>query len=188
MSQDFEIISLDHPVYYERMDAIDQIDDFKTLEEIFITDEYPPVRMRAYDRLMELFEGSNKLNKLLTLWNKLSNFIGWIPFSKSKLAKNNNIEYMIRSIIKKYDQYGYAQNSLIITDTIDVLIIPLLWNGEHNSRWTQYGNQYQYDMVIKILVKRDGILDYKYYNRRVWTSRTDTPEFFYDKIAFKRFF
>ena len=199
-SQDFEIISTEHPDYLKRMEAIDSIIDFKTLEEIFITDEYITVRAKALDRLTELYENRNKYKKMLKLSHEILSFTGWIHFTIENLSRVNNIEKTIRYIL---EQRGYPfknfwnrwymtkRRNTIFQSVIDVMILPIKSDDYYSRdgieiRYTDYGIQYHYEMVIKILKENeDHELEYEYVFIRAWNTHLDVHERLYEKINYK---
>lgn len=199
--QDSEIIAMDHPDYIERMNAIDDITDFKILEEIFITDDYITVRVKALDRINELFGNKNKFKKMLNLWHEIDGFRDWIHFGIEQLGKGNNIEKTIRFILEQRGYpfqefwkkwYVYKTRNRIFQSIVDVIIKPIKSDDKYDSRdgievrWTDYGIQYHHEMVIKILQENeDQELYYEYIYIRCWNSHPDVHERFYNKINYK---
>ena len=198
-NQDFEIIAIDHPDYLERMDAIDNITDFKTLEESFITDEYITVRMKAYDRLTELYHNTNKYKRIVKKWKELSDFLGWIHFTIDELRQNNNIEKTIRFILERrgypfedfwHRWYCSKKRNQIFQKVVDVALQPIMYYNHYNSkietdkRYTRYGIQYHYEMVIKILVEKNKELFHDYVFIRAWNSHKGVHKQFYKKINY----
>jgi len=190
-TQDFEIISLDHPDYLERMDAIDHISDFKILEEIVVTDEYLTVRMKAFDKITELYGSRNKYEKMLKLLKEID-FLEWIPFQINELKRNNGIELTIRRVVRQYDRYTdnrlYTLHNIII-GSVNVMILPhyieSYIDGKRirNNRHTQYGMQYQYEMVVRVLLEREnGELYYEYVYAKCFNAHENTHIRFYNKI------
>ena len=206
-NQDFEIISLDHPDYIERMNAIDNITDFKILEKIFITDEYITVKMKALDRLTELFYKTNKYKKMIKLWKDVSGFLSWIHFIIDDLHNNNNIEKTIKWILEERGYpfkdfwnrwYCPTKRNQIFQKVVDVMLLPIKINDNCYSyygkdketgievRWTKYGPQYHYEMVIKILVENDNKLSHEYIYIRCWNANKNTHEMLENKINYKK--
>jgi len=197
--QHFEIVAIEHPNYIERMNALDHITTFETLEESFITDEYITVRMKSFDRLTELFSNTEKYKKMMKLWNEMNDFLGWIHFTISELRSNNNIEKTIRYILERrgypfkdfwYRYYISKTKNQIFQKVVDVALSPITIYNEYNSefmietRWTQYGLQYHYEMVIKILVEKKNELFSEYIYIRTWSSQPDMNKKFYEKINY----
>jgi len=193
-NQDFEIISLNDEDYRERMNAIDHISDRKVLEEIFTTEEYLTVRMKAYDRLVELFgEENKKVQKMLEMWKTISNEdIFWIPLIIRDLRSNNNIEKNIKYLLDR--TYGYPfddfwcrwhtekRSNKIISKVVDVCLNSIKWEDgkiEYRTRSDGFGHyftQYHYEMVIKILQEKDGKLVHDYVYVRCWNAHEDTNQ------------
>lgn len=197
--QDFEIISLEHPDYVKRMKAIDFIDDFKTLENIFISDEYITVRSKALDRLTELYEHTNKFKKMIKLWkNTNGEFQGWIPFIISELKLNDNIGRTIFWITMKYnkriynDQSYYDNNKKLVSRIVDVILQPLhddkyQFEKDRSIRWTEYGKQYGYEGIIKVLYEdiETKKLYYDYHYTRIWNTHPDAHLKYYNKLVYQ---
>lgn len=237
-NQDFEIIALQHPDYIERMKAIDEITDFSTLEQIFVSDEYVTVRAKSFDKLTELYSDTSKYKKMIKGWHEISGFVPWIHFMIEKLRRNNNIEKTISYILEK--NYGYWNNEMldlletikkdklfkkeyryhryikesrnkIFQKVVDVMLLPikpvikddyiltwdksLYWNGSTmiqkstgiETRRTDYGIQYHYEMVIKILQeKENNQLDYDYVYIKAWNSHFDTHERLFNEINYTK--
>lgn len=205
--QDFEIIATEHPDYIERMEAIDSITDFKILEEIFITDEYITVRCKALDRLTELYEYKTKFKEMLNLWHEIDGFKDWIHFTIENLGKGNNIEKTIRYILR---QRGYPfedfwniwypvskTRNKIFQKVIDVILKPIIPSKDSTYyyytdketgieiRSTDYGIQYHYEMVIKILQENDEHeLYHEYVYIKCWNTHNNVHERFYKKINY----
>ena len=201
-NQDFEIIAIDHPDYIERIDAIDKITDFKTLEESFITDEYITVRMKAFDRLTELYHNTNRYRRMIKNWKDVSDFLGWIHFTIDELRQNNNIEKTIRFILERRGYpfegfwnrwYASKRKNQIFQKVVDVSLLPIIYYNHYNpskkeieTRWTKYGPQYHYEMVIKILVENNNHeLSHDYVFIRAWNSHENVHEQFYKKLNYE---
>lgn len=202
ISQDAEIVALNHPDYQERMKAIDNIDDFHSLEEIFITDDYITVQMKAYDKLSEIYGHTEKFKKMVKLWESITGFKGWIHFIVSEVGLGNNIEKTIMWILK---QRGYPDRDFwnrlyisksrnrIIQRIVDIALMPIKsdvsWNSKDGIevRYNKYGVQYHYEMVVKILVENeDKSLDYEYIYVRCWNANPDTHLQFYEKLNYTK--
>lgn len=199
-SQIYEIIAIDHDDYKERIEAIEQITDFHTLEGIFVGDEYITVRMVAYDRLTELFYKTKQYKKMLKVWKDISEFSGWIHFIINELGRGNNIEKTIRWILEKegypFDDfwqrwYVLKSRNKIFQQIVDVYLTPVKSDDYYSEeglrvRYTKYGIQYQYEMVIKILKKNiQNELFHEYVYVRTWNSNLDTHKKLYKKLNYE---
>lgn len=193
--QDFEIISDYSDDYMERINAIDSINDFKTLENIFISDEYITVRAKAFDRLTTLFEKTSKYRKMIRLWNEITTFKSWITFEINHLGRGNNIERSISWILNQYNENDcpvchrkdYLQGKKIVADCVHVIIYPRFFDNKFEivSRQGDYGPQYQYEMVIRVLILKDFQYQYDYHFARCWYSHKDGHIRFYNKIVYQ---
>jgi len=197
--QIFEIIGLEHPEYLERMKAIDKLTEFETLEEIFITDEYITVRMKAFDKLTILYGNTKKYKKMVATWKELTGFNGWVHFIVSELGRGNNIEKTTRWI---FEQYGYPFETFwqryytpetknkIVQSVVDVMISPIKNDDRYQSRdgfevrYTQYGVQYHYEMVIKLLITENNKLSEKYVYVHTWNAHPNTYQMLIEKINY----
>ena len=201
-NQDFEIIALDNPEYLERMEALDHIEDFKVLEEIFITDDYITVRAKAFDQLSELYEGTNKFNKMIKKWKEMTHFLEWIPFLRENLGRGNNIEKTITWILEKYkvERERVFILDRAIGDVVNVIIQPRFKGEDYREssdyetnqvirHWYFRGHsaiQYAFELVVRILTKNlKGELVYEYNYARTWNSNIDAHKRFYDKLVYK---
>lgn len=204
-AQNFEIISLEHPDYQESMNAIDFITDFKTLELLFISDEFITIQAKALDRLTELYEHKGKYRKMINLWKSMTGFTGWIPFIISELKKNNNIERIIQHVLIRYNPdidkessyYYYNQKDIEklkgrkpISRIVDVIIRPMM-EYDYNSKKFEnvykhgdYGLMYKYELVVKVLVEVDGEFLHDYHFVHCWNGHTDAHLKFYNKNTF----
>ena len=199
-TQYFEIVALEHPDYVERMKAIDNIDDFKTLEEIFITDEYITVKMKSFDKLTELYSYTDQYKKMISLWKSITGFNSYIHFVISELGLGNNIEKAIRFVL---EQRGYPfdgfwsrwnvrkKKNEIFQKVVDVILTPIKDGDQIELRYRSdgYGHsfvQYHYEMVIKILVQTEnGELDHDYVYVRIWNAHPDSYDRFSEKLNYE---
>lgn len=148
-NQDFEIVALQHPDYLERMKAIDEITDFLTLEEIFISDEYITVRTKAFDKLTELYSNTSKYKRMIKGWNKISGFVPWIHFVIEKLRKNNNIEKTISYILEK--NYGYWNDEML--DLLETIKKDKLFKKEYRyHRYVEKSRNKIFQKVVDVML------------------------------------
>jgi len=197
--QDFEIIALNHPDDIKRMDAIDKITDFETLEYMIVADEHLIIRCKAFDRITELYGHKKKYKKMVNLLKEID-FLGWIPFTINELRKNNNIERAIKRIIHidytAWDPKKQKYVNIFIGDCVNVIFKPIfVFSNSHSYynerdgieiRYTDYGIQYHYEMIIRVLLeKENGELYYDYVFVRCWNTHPDAHKRFYKEIIWE---
>lgn len=189
--QDFEILYEMSNEVRDILRLIDFVEDFDSLEQIFWDDDLR-VRMKAFDRLQELYSKDKRFKKMQEMIREILKFRGWTPFDIDYLRKNNNIDGGIRWMLwEDYHYYRHDRDGLfsfhkgsLISDCIDVCIFPMMENGKHVGIQRMYEYAYKYHLVIKVLQKNEDGFYFDYMLGETWNVLKDAHDVYHDEKCF----